>query len=107
MFSLIENEGRKPFFKPFTSYTDIHEDIIMLSNSFILELLKEERRTTRELVDFIPPGERKPNDYRVLDRKLRRMAGDGLITYTVDFNTERRRCDQYAVRLWGVKDGEN
>lgn len=79
----------------------------MLSNSFILELLKEERRTTRELLNFIPQGERKPNDYRVLDRKLRCMAKEGLITSYVSFNPERRDCEQFAVRVWGVEDGEN
>lgn len=79
----------------------------MLSNSAILELLTDEWRTTRELLNFIPPNERKPNDYRVLDRKLKRMYLDGIITYRLMLNPDRRDCDQFAVRVWGVEDGEN
>ncbi len=79
----------------------------MLCNSLILKLLAEEPRTTRELLNFIPPNERKPNDYRVLDRKLRRLARDGYITYDVSFNPDRRDCDQYAVRVWRVDSGQD
>lgn len=79
----------------------------MLSNSLILELLTEEWRTTRELLDLIPPAERKPNDYRVLDRKLKSLYLDGKITYRLQMNSERKGCEPYAVKLWVVERGQD